>query len=377
MPVSVRVAMVMRTLDLIEAGGHLWVYLNWALGLRDLGCRVHLLEQLAPGVATGGDVGDRLARLAGRLAPFDLGTSLSPLAVAGELLPPEVTDGRDVLATCDLVLDVGGKIDALHLPGCRRSALVDIDPGLFQMWVAEQGGGVGAYDAHFTIGETVGRADAPFPDLGVTWHHTPPPVHLPSWPVAPPPGDGPYTTVSSWWGWWEQDGEDVYDNEKRASFMAHLDLPGRVQVRLELALALWDQVEHEDVVRLRAAGWSVAHAFEVANTPARYRDYLRASRGEFSCAKPSCRRLRNAWISDRTLCYLALGRPCVVEHTGPSRFLPDDDGLVRFRDTAGAAAGLAAVEADYDRHARSARALVETHFDAASVIPRVLERALP
>ena len=107
-----------------------------------------------------------------------------------------------------------------------------------------------------------------------------------------------------------------------------------------------------------------------------YRDYIQKSRGEFSCAKPSCMRLANAWISDRTLCYLASGKPAVVQHTGPSGFLPDGEGLFRFRTPDEAAQALRAVESDYDRHAAAARALAEAHFDAGRVVGRVLERAL-
>ena len=81
-------------------------------------------------------------------------------------------------------------------------------------------------------------------------------------------------------------------------------------------------------------------------------------------------------MSDRTLCYLASGRPAVVQHTGVSRLLPDADGLFRFRNLDEAAAALAAAEADYERHCRQARALAEEHFDARRIVARVLERAL-
>src|SRR2546427_4181936 len=100
------------------------------------------------------------------------------------------------------------------------------------------------------------------------------------------------------------------------------------------------------------------------------------SRGEFSCAKPAYVSLDTAWVSDRTLCYLASGKPAVVQHTGASRILPDAEGLLRFRSIDEAAKALAAAEADYERHGRAARALVEEHFDARRVVASVLERAL-
>jgi glycosyltransferase involved in cell wall biosynthesis len=87
-------------------------------------------------------------------------------------------------------------------------------------------------------------------------------------------------------------------------------------------------------------------------------------------------RFQNAWVSDRTLCYLASGKPAVVQDTGPSTFLPNGEGLFRFTTVAEAAAALDAVNADYPRHCRAARELVETYFDAVRVTARILDVAL-
>ncbi len=118
------------------------------------------------------------------------------------------------------------------------------------------------------------------------------------------------------------------------------------------------------------------HSHDVSSTPWEYQDYIQYSLGEFSCVKPSCIRLQNAWVSDRTLCYLASGKPAVVEHTGPSRFLPDAAGLFRFRDVGEAVRCLETAAADYEGQCRLARALAEEYFDAPKVVGSVLERAL-
>src|SRR5207247_4166830 len=124
---------------------------------------------------------------------------------------------------------------------------------------------------------------------------------------------------------------------------------------LELAVNLGPDGD-ECVIRerdaLMAHGWRLRKAHVVASTPWAYQRYIQDSRGEFSCAKPSCLNLQNAWISDRTLCYLASGKPAVVQHTGPSRFLPDADGLFRFRSIEEAAHALSAAESDYEGHCR-------------------------
>jgi len=123
-------------------------------------------------------------------------------------------------------------------------------------------------------------------------------------------------------------------------------------------------------------GWTLREAWDVSATPEAYRTYVQQSRGEFSCAKPAYISLETAWVSDRTLCYLASGKPAVVQYTGASRFLPDAQGLFRFRNMDEAVRALATAEADYERHGRAARALVEEHFDARRVVASVLERAL-
>ena len=94
-------------------------------------------------------------------------------------------------------------------------------------------------------------------------------------------------------------------------------------------ISKYDQDERAE---LQQRGRRVRDAQEVIAAPWSYQSYVQNSRGEFSCVKPSCTRLQNAWISDRTLCYLASGKPAVVQHTGESRFLPDAAGLFRFRD---------------------------------------------
>jgi glycosyltransferase involved in cell wall biosynthesis len=167
----------------------------------------------------------------------------------------------------------------------------------------------------------------------------------------------------------------VFCNEKRVAFLEYLDLPTRSSVQLEVAVCL---AEHYEEYRqlMEPKGWSLREAWDVSATPEAYRAYVQGSRGEFSCAKPAYVALDTAWVSDRTLCYLASGKPAIVQHTGASRVLPDAEGLFRFRSMDEAAQALAAAEADYEAHGRAARALVEEHFDARRVVTRVLERAL-
>lgn len=107
-----------------------------------------------------------------------------------------------------------------------------------------------------------------------------------------------------------------------------------------------------------------------------YRSYIQRSRGEISCVKPSFVKLQNGWVSDRSLCYLASGKPVVVQRTGLGSYLPSGQGIFEFSTASEAAEALASVNADYENHCRSAREIAETYFDARRIAERILNTAL-
>ena len=258
----------------------------------------------------------------------------------------------------------------------KRSALVDIDPGLTQIWISTGQIKVAPHDIYFTIGETVGRPAALFPDCGLKWHHTPPPVFLPAWPVNGANDGAVYSTITSWWeGAWVEFGDESYSNTKRDGFLPFLALPKHLSQSLELAIPEGTGVA-EEKQSLVNQGWRIKDSFTTCSTPLNYERYIQNSRGEFSCVKPSYIRLQTAWISDRTICYLASGKPAIVQHTGPSGYLPGSEGIFRFLTFEECVQAFSRVEADYERHCKSARALAEEYFDAEKVARKVLERAL-
>lgn len=377
---NITVCLCARTLHAPRAGGHRWVYLNWALGLRALGCYVIWAEGVAPSTPTQ-EIQANVAALKSHLEQYDLAPSVAlySWSSTGEPLPRGATEGcldLEAAGEADVLLNMAYVIPPEVVARFRRSVLVDIDPGLTQIWMSEWQMKVPHHDVYFTTGETVGQPGASVPDCGLRWHYTPPAVFLPAWPAQTQTGPAAaYTTVTNWWGAWTGFPGETYPNGKREGFLPFLDLPRRTTQPLELALCLgWDK--DIESAMLREHGWRVQDAWEVAPTPWDYQHYIQNSLGEFSCVKPSCVRLQNAWVSDRTLCYLASGKPVVVQHTGLSRFLPDRAGLFRFRNVEEAAQCLETVAADYDRQCKLARALAEEHFDAQKLVQRLLERAL-
>src|SRR5207237_8641852 len=207
-----------------------------------------------------------------------------------------------------------------------------------------------------------------------------PPVGLNVWPFTYAPRAEAFTTVSSWsttdWLKVTENGKTVLrENTKRVAFLEFAELPRRTRQPLELALYT-DERDAADLARLTQNGWRVRHSTAVAGSPDAYRSYVQRSRGEFSCAKASCMQFQNAWVSDRTLCYLASGKPVVVQHTGPSAYLPNGEGMFRLTSLDEAAAALDAINRDYARHCRAARDLAEALSDAKRVLEGVLNTTL-
>lgn len=360
-----------------NGGGHLWVYLHWALGLKALGCRVIWLEQVDPGEPIE-ETSRKVAILRDHLTRWGLADDLALYSSDGAPVHPTVA-GRcldlEAAREADLLLNLWHSLPTQVVRRFRRSALIDTDPGLLQIWMRAGDITVAPHDVYFTIGETVGTPQARFPDCGLRWIYTPPPIFLPEWPVKPSWAPGPYTTVAHWWGGTFEFHGITFCNEKRVAFLEYLDLPGRTTAQLELAVCLGEH--HEEFRQLmEPKGWRLREAWDVSATPEAYRAYVQGSRGEFSCAKPAYVSLDTAWVSDRTLCYLASGKPAIVQHTGPSQWLPDAEGLFRFRNMDEAVRALVAADVNYERHSRLARALVEEHCDARRVVKKVLERAL-
>jgi hypothetical protein len=172
------------------------------------------------------------------------------------------------------------------------------------------------------------------------------------------------------------DRHETYENTKRVAFLEFADLPQFTRQPLELALVLRTKRDRGEQKSLEKCGWRIRQAWEVAGTPEMYQAYIQRSRGEFSCAKPSYVRQQTSWISDRTLCYLASGKPVVVQNTGPSSFLPNGEGMFRFSTLEESANALAAINENYVRHCRAAREIAETHFDAKKALEGIMNLAL-
>jgi len=126
--------------------------------------------------------------------------------------------------------------------------------------------------------------------------------------------------------------------------------------------------------QLQLAGWQIADPLEVTRDPWTYQAYLASSKAEFSVAKHGYVAPRSGWFSERTACYLASGRPAVVQNTGFTDWLDAGRGVIAFNTPEEALAGVEDICAKYDAHCDAAREVAEEYFDHRKVLSGLLDR---
>jgi hypothetical protein len=368
-------------------GGVAWDYGQYALGLERLGFEVYYLEDTGwqtydPAACCYGDdcsYGVRfLAESLARLSPA-LGRRWHFRNMDGRTYGAPAKEFGEIVTGADLFLNVSGGtlLRDEHLASPRK-VLIDTDPGWnhfrnYPRWDAQpnwQGShGYRAHDHFFTYAERIGRPGCSLPTLGLNWQPTRPPVVRDCWRPEPP--GAVWTTVMTWKNFQETiEHRGVVYGTKEMEFGRVEELPRRTGARMEVAVG----GTNPPAGCWRKLGWSVVDSQSVSTTVEDYRSYVQRSRGEFSVAKNVYVATGSGWFSCRSACYLAAGRPVVVQDTGFSEFVPTGHGLFAFTDLDGAARAVAAVEHDYEHHARGARELARTHFDSDGVLGELLHR---
>jgi hypothetical protein len=161
---------------------------------------------------------------------------------------------------------------------------------------------------------------------------------------------------------------------KAHQFRRFAELPRRARHQFELAIDIHPD-DDSDRRRLEDNGWSLVDPAIAAGTPAAFRKYVQASGAEFSVAQGIYVEANTGWFSDRTVRYLASGKPVLVQDTGFSAVLPTGLGLVAFTSLDDAVAGADSIMEDYAEHCRAARAIAEEFFDSRTALASIAEEA--
>lgn len=366
----------------LQQGGEAWVRLSYLLALRRLGHSVWFLEQIprsacvdAQGVATTFESSANRAYFLAVMDRFGLADCATLIATdehGWATIDPALVD---LAQSADALLNISGHLalDPL-LARFRRKVFLDIDPGYTQFWHAAGNAGarLAGHDHFFTIAENIRQGDCSIPPANIPWRTTRPPVVLDQWPVTPAAAPRRFTTIANWRGAYGgvQFAGRTY-GQKAHEFRKLLSLPEHVPATFEIALNIHPG-DHKDLAALESSGWRITDP-AVAATPDSFRRYVQESAAEFSVAQGIYVETNSGWFSDRTVRYLASGKPVLVQETGFSQHMVTGRGLIPFRTLDEAIAGANAIAAEYELHCQAARAIAEQYFDADKVLVRLLE----
>jgi len=384
-------------------GGVAWDYVQYPAGLAKLGHDVYYLEDSGQWTyrLDGGETKEsriafdptanvrHLATVMERFGLRDRWMYRFPIRPRWYGLPHRRRS--DVLSTADLLINVSGTLrrptDYRSIP---RLAYIDSDPVFTQVKLQLRHGQrkfqnrFSAHDVIFSFGERI--AGSEYAD-GMNWRPTRQPVLLSEWQPEEPTRDV-FTTVLSWTSYQTLRYRGRWYGQKDAQLKRYLGVAQAVRpVKLEIALggtqhAAWQThgvmsgSGSTPAEMLRRAGWQVADAASAVGSLDQYRRYVATSKAEWSVAKHGYVAGRSGWFSCRSACYLAAGRPVVVEDTGFSSVLPTGEGILAFSSPDEAVDTIRDVTARYDRHARTAQALAAEYFDSDRVLTRLVEEAM-
>jgi hypothetical protein len=365
-------------------GGLAWVAMSYLFGFRLLGFDVHLIEELDRSTCIGVD---------GKRSTLDDSVNLSffravvrrfevPATLVYEkgqrTIGRSFRELRELARSADLLVNISGHLSIRDLKsGPRRRAYLDLDPGYTQFWHAsgDPGPRLEDHDAYFTVAGNIGMADCLIPGNAVSWRPTRPPFVRDHWPVAFTREPERFTTVASWRGGFgpaEFAGRRY--GQKAHEFRRFRELPARSSGTFEVALEI-HPADEADRRALLEHGWDVVPSRDVCPDPETFRQYVQGSGSEFSVAQGVYVETNSGWFSDRTVRYLASGKPALVQDTGIGRTYPVGEGLVTFSTLDDAVAGAADILSGYERHCKAARAIAEEFFDASRVLTRLLDEA--
>jgi hypothetical protein len=280
--------------------------------------------------------------------------------------------------SCDVLFTFNSaELQEEHLAAPFR-VYIESDPAISQLRLANGDSRTRQMFAHhhrvFTYGENFGSPDCGVPLGGIEYRTTRQPIDLEFWEYSFTPAAPHFTTIGNYRQRHfdiEYNGE-MYYWSKHHEWLKFLELPRRTTQSFELALSIHDPSAIECFER---QGWQLISPHELsADVFGAYPSYIRASRAEFTVARDLNVRLRSGWFSERDACYLASGKPVVAQDTGFGNIFPTGEGLFAFSTIDEAVAAVDAINSDYGRHCRAARAIAEEYFEASGVARRLLDQ---
>ena len=276
--------------------------------------------------------------------------------------------------SADLLINIGGKLKTPEIVSrIPVRAFVDLAPGKTQVYHQEYDLDHGLEEHHFffTVGLDIGRPGCDIPTSGVEWHPFKHPVPLSLWPQSTDLSAERFSTISGWRGKETFVYGGRYSGEKSDQWHRFVDVPSRTSQTFEIALNLPAGYD-EDAEEFRARGWRLSDPTDL-RTLEDYRRFVAGSRGEFTIANQRYTEFRSGWFSERSVRYLATGRPVIMQSTGIEEHIPAGKGLLTFTTVEEAVEAVDLVNDDYRAHCDAARSIAEEHFDGTKVLAELIK----
>lgn len=364
--------------------GHTWQFLQYLLGFKRLGWDVLFIDRLEPEMCVDSssrlcpfDQSVNLQYFLAVMSSFGLNDEFSLIYNRGErfigLSRKQVLDRTRNSA---FLLNVMGFLDDESiLAQAPQRVFLDTDPGFGQMWqdlgLADLFRG---HDKYVTIAENIGDARCSIPTCDLEWLTWRQPIVLECWP---PQNGSPsefFTSIGSWRGPYSP----IEYRGKTYGLRAHefrkfISLPLISGQGFQVALDI-HSAETRDLELLEANGWSLADPKVVARDPFVYRSFIQSSKAEFMATKNIYVQTNSGWFSERSICYLASGKPVLAQDTGIKHLYPSGEGLLTFTNLEEALAGVEEISRDYKRHSRAARIIAEEYFNSDKVLRDLLAK---
>ena len=382
--------LVMGFMGSCPIAGVIWQHVHYIVGLQRLGHDVYYIEDSArlpynPETFEVNNEFDYAARLLERLArEFEF---KNRWAFCARYLRGQPTAGlslnrvRQLYREADAILNICGAQEFNDdLLASDRIIYVESDPGVEQIRIDK---GVRStidylrrHRALFSFGENVGTESFPVPTHNMKWLPTRQPVVTDLWKTNRAPSCAAvFTSVANWSTSGLKDitwrGEKYLWSKSR-EFLRFLAAPKKAGETFELATNIPDAKTRAKFLR---NGWRFHSPLQLSVDYWLYRDYVRRSRGEFTVAKDQYVRLNTGWFSDRSACYLAAGRPVIIQQSGFTQHYGNDGGLFAFSSIKEIVEAVKAINADYAKHSRAAREVAREIFEAEKVLASLLDRA--
>jgi hypothetical protein len=361
-------------------GGATWAVLQYLLGFQALGHEVYFVEPISnrslqpDGSSLSESINARYFQdVVSRFGFRDSATLLQ--TETRQTIGLSYIELREVASRADVLVNISG---ILAIDESFRSIPVriylDLDPAFIQLWQTQ---GIDMrFDGHshfVTIGRRIGRDDCSVPQCGLEWITTFQPVVLSHWPAATNLVPDALTTIGNWRAYGSITHAGVFYGQKAHSLRRLIALPRSTDAKFHLAMAIHPD-EQSDIAALAENGWRLLNPLEMAGNPENYQRFIQGSWAEFGISKSGYTASRCGWFSDRSICYLASGRPVIAADTGFADDLPTGEGLFAFRSEEDVLDSIESLRRDYERHSRAARRIAETYFDSNVVLSSLLER---